>query len=327
MYELLERTSWATGALLAVFGALTVAESLLLAMVFGRPLGEAAVAIAVVAVVFICGYLFGDRGILGTLRGRVPEHPLRAKAKRVMEEASLCMGVAAPGLVLLEGSALNAAALGREIGRRLIITTTATVETLDDDALRAVFAHELAHIRSGDTSLYPVMVVAVEVARLIFGVAFCIALAFVVWPGLYLVLAIVLRDPSIESPFALLALALTGVPLARLTQVAFMRTREYSADAAAALGTRDPMGLARALVAMDARLNSIDGAGTATSHMYAMPPESLWQRPFFEVHPPVAERLERLWLANPSDHDLAQLVGDYFEKRALRPPVSSGLLP
>lgn len=310
MYDLLERSRHATELLLVLFVVSLVVIAFVLPAIVGWPVMFGFPILAGIIVVVAVVYALGDRGIVSALRPKVGEHPLRAKANESLSDAGICMGMAAPALVLLDSSAMNAAATGHDPGRRVVITTTATVEDLDPRALRAVFAHEIAHIHSGDTSAYPIMTAAIRVGRVVLTAGL---VAFFYGSPLSL------RVGSVPAPsLVMLAGLLVVLPLtARLMQVAFMRTREYAADAAAALAVRDPAALARALVAMDERLNTVAGAGIATSHMFAMAPETLSRRPILEVHPPVAKRLERLRVANPSDEELEGIEADYMQRRAL----------
>jgi Zn-dependent protease with chaperone function len=306
VFELLERWRWATWALVVAFAISVTAGAVLLIAAFRPGLAETFVAAGLLAAAVGIGYLAGERGVVGRFGPKVGDSPLRAKADEALDEAAICFGESPPSLVLLDSISMNAAAVGDEPGRRVIITTTATVECLDRDALRAVFAHELAHFAHRDTIWYPVITlmtglwrvaVALTLAAFAFGLAGgAVFLMLLLAPGLVLLFAL--------GPF-----------LARLAQVAFLRVREYEADAAAALSLRDPAALSRALIAMDGRLNTIEGAGMGTSHMFSMPPE---QTSILEVHPSVASRVERLRMANPSDQELSELVGDYLEQRAVQ---------
>jgi Zn-dependent protease with chaperone function len=390
MYELLERNAWATGALLAVMAACAFGFCLAFTRAFGWPDPYALVLATLLATALVAMYLVGDRGVFRTVGPKVSEHPARRRAREVLSEAAVSAGMAEPALILLDTDAVNSASMGRTPERRTILTTTGAVDGLKGDELRAIFAHELAHIRGEDTSVYPIMWVVGRVSRFLLGAVVLTALEVLVLVGisgdeefftvctplmlvvsfvilfkvpiqmigagtgpkarqlaaralarvfmfvgvLWLITVVHLSSPLGEvarsglfrrtwpALLAACALLLAGSAAGRLAQVAFARTREYVADATAAMALRDPLSLARALISMDARLNTVDGAHPASSHMYMMPPEGPFTRPILEMHPSVPSRLERLRMANPTDPELAELVGGYFERRAAARPVS-----
>ena len=72
---------------------------------------------------------------------------------RIAEEAALLQGLRRPQFGVIEVPARNAMAIGATPGQRMIAVTRGLLDTLDDDELAAVFAHELAHFRAGDASL------------------------------------------------------------------------------------------------------------------------------------------------------------------------------
>lgn len=390
MYELLERHAWATTALLTVMVACAFGFCLAVTRAFGWPDPYALVLASLLATALVATYLVGDRGVFRTVGPKVSEHPARRRARQILSEAAVSAGIAEPALILLDTDAMNSAAMGRTPERRTILTTTGAVEDLRPHELRAVFAHELAHIRGEDTSVYPIMWVVGRLSRyLLWAVALTVlevlillgisgeeefitvctplmtVAAFVILfkvpiqmigagtgpqarrlvaravarlfffvGALWLVTIVHMSSPAVavarsdifrRNWSALLVaclLLVVGSAAGRLAQVAFARTREYVADATAAMALRDPLSVARALISMDERLNTVDGAHPASSHMYIMPPEGPFLRPVLEMHPSVPSRLERLRMANPTDPELGKLVGDYFERRALARPVS-----
>lgn len=390
MYELLERNAWASTALLAVMAACAFGFCLAFTRAFGWPDPYALVLASLLATALVAMYLVGDRGVFRTVGPKVSEHPLRRRAREVLAQAAVSVGMAEPALILVDADAVNSAAMGRTPERRAILTTTGAVDDLKGDELRAIFTHELAHIRGEDTSVYPIMWVAGRLSRFLLWAVALTALEVLVLVGisgdeefftvctpLMLVVSFVIlfkvpiqmigagKGPEarrlmaravarmfmfvgvlwlitvvhLSSPLGAVArsdifrrnwpallfacvLLLVGSAAGRLAQVAFARTREYVADATAAMALRDPLSLARALISMDERLNTVDGARPASSHMYIMPPEGPFSRPILEMHPSVPSRLERLRMANPTDPELGRLVGDYFERRATARPVS-----
>ena len=85
----------------------------------------------------------------------------RAEAPRlynILENLCISRGLAMPALQIIDTPALNAYAAGLREGQYVIAVTRGLADTLADDEIEAVLAHELTHIRNRDTQL---MVVAI----------------------------------------------------------------------------------------------------------------------------------------------------------------------
>jgi heat shock protein HtpX len=128
-----------------------------------------------------------------------------------------------PTLFYVASPLANAFVVGGPDGAALAVTD-GLLRLLGTRELCGVLAHELSHLRHGDTS---VMNLSDLVARLA---------QWVAWLGLWSMVLLVV------------------VPLVvTLLQLALSRSREYDADVDAAALTGDPEGLARALLALEAR--------------------------------------------------------------------------
>ncbi|MFQ5664657.1 MAG: zinc metalloprotease HtpX, partial [Terriglobia bacterium] len=191
-----------------------------------------------------------------------------------------------PRLYVIPQPQPNAFATGRNPQHAAVAATAGLLETMDDDELEGVLAHELAHVRNRDTLI---MSVAATIAGAITYLAFIgrFALIFGGYGG---------RGRNGGGLGALLMLFLA--PLAALlVQLAISRQREYAADATAAQFIGHPYGLARALEKLGAYSKRIPmrNLQPTQAHMYIV-------RPFagggfaslFSTHPPLEERIKRL---------------------------------
>jgi heat shock protein HtpX len=106
-------------------------------------------AIAYVTHQTLIGMATGARGVTRT---QAP------KLYNVLENLCIARGLPMPALQIIDTSALNAYASGLREGQYVIAVTRGLVDTLADDELEAVLAHELTHIRNRDTQL---MVIAI----------------------------------------------------------------------------------------------------------------------------------------------------------------------
>jgi len=116
------------------------------------------VAMIAAAVWFVIAY-FIHQTLIGMATGA--KSVTRTEAPRlynVLENLCISRGLPMPALQIIDTPALNAYASGLREGQYLIAVTRGLVDTLADDELEAVLAHELTHIRNRDTQL---MVVAI----------------------------------------------------------------------------------------------------------------------------------------------------------------------
>src|SRR5689334_15105966 len=91
-------------------------------------------------------------GARGVTRQEAP------KLYNVLENLCISRGLPMPALQIIDTPALNAYASGLREGQYVVAVTQGLVDTLSDDELEAVLAHELTHIRNRDTQL---MVIAI----------------------------------------------------------------------------------------------------------------------------------------------------------------------
>ena len=181
-----------------------------------------------------------------------------------------------PQLFLVPTRDLNAFAVGDARHGGIAITVGLT-RTLGLRQLAGVLAHEVSHLRHGDTR---VMSMAATMTRLtIWG-------AFLVQLGLLLMLPMVIAG-ELRMPWLELLVVALAPAASTLLQLALSRNREFSADLEAAALTRDPASLAEALQVLEHH----QGIWLTTLLLGQKPPG--WLR-LLQTHPPTAERIRRL---------------------------------
>lgn len=243
--------------------------------------------------------------------------------RRTVENLCIGAGLPQPKVYIIESAAPNAFATGLDPQHASLAVTRGLLSILDRLELESVIAHELSHIGNYDIRLSTVVAAGVALLRfpllLVLGFfRFLFRLHWVVGVGalLYLVLPALAGIPFavgfaidlLESdPVAGLLLIFSamlpvyvifGAPLfGELIRVAVWREREFLADADAALLTRYPEGLARALAKMGAASGLAMKVGGATAHLYAVDPlprDVPWWVRILRSHPPLEERIEAL---------------------------------
>jgi heat shock protein HtpX len=245
-----------------------------------------------VLVVVALGYAFGQLLDLGYVSGarEAPrdQHPYLYNA---VEGLAIAAGIPAPRVYLINDTAPNAFATGRDPQHAAVVVTTGLLEKLDRLELEGVLAHELSHVKNYDVRL-------ATVASVLVGMVILLSDMFqrsMFWGR---------RRGSREGRggsglvvLVGLALAVLAPLFAQLLRLAISRNREYLADASAAMLTRYPEGLASALEKISADPEPLEAANKATAHMYIINPLREWGgyvNSLFNTHPPVEERVRRL---------------------------------
>jgi heat shock protein HtpX len=251
-------------------------------------LGLVAIAMA------IGSYFGGDRLVLGVSGAREVTEEDQPQLVHVVREIALAAGVPAPRVYLIEDSAPNAFATGRDPRHASVAVTTGLLDKLDREELQGVVAHELSHVRNYDIRY--ALLVGVLVGTIALVADFFLRATFWGASG---------RRSSSREGGGLQALALAvALVLAilapfvgRLVQLAVSRQREYLADASSIELTRNPRGLERALVKVGADREVLEVANRATQHLYFTNPIKKWEgrsRGLFSTHPPIIDRVNRL---------------------------------
>ncbi|MBI5076828.1 M48 family metallopeptidase [Candidatus Falkowbacteria bacterium] len=206
----------------------------------------------------------------------------------LVENLCIAAGLSVPKIYIIDDPAINAFATGRKPALSSIAVTRGAIEKLGNEELEGVIAHELSHVKNFDIRF--MMLVAVLV-----GAIAILANMF------YRVGFISGRDNDNNNRgggiLALVGLIFIIVSpiVAELIKLAISRKREFLADASAALLTRYPEGLARALEKIGAENRPLKRASGATAHLFIANPFGRGRvMSLFSTHPPLAERIKRL---------------------------------
>lgn len=241
----------------------------------------------------LIGYYHGDKLALLANRAQALPDEAAPDVHNIVENIAITTGVPKPKIYIIDSPALNAFATGRDPEHASIAVTRGLLDRLDRTELEGVLAHELSHVKNYDIRFGTL--VAIFVGFLVILSDLFMRMTF--WGGLGR-----RSDNSREGGGQLGALlAVVGLVLlivspliAKLIQLAISRQREYLADSSAALLTRYPEGLARALEKISAG-PPLTTAGNATAHLFiANPFKGRSFGHLFSTHPPVEERIKRL---------------------------------
>lgn len=281
-----------------VFMAGFVAFVVLAAYVMGNALGygNSWMFIAVLFSVLssFISYYWGDKMVLAMSGARPADRKRDFDFYTVAENLAIAAGMPKPKLYIIDDTAMNAFATGRDPKHAVICATTGILDRLERRELEGVIAHELSHIKNFDTRL--MAVVAVLVGTIAFMADMFMRSLW--WGG-----GRRSRDSDNSLGGILLiagiVLAILSPIIATLIQLAVSRKREYLADATGAYLTRYPEGLARALEKLSKDKEVLEAATNATAHLYITNPFKgksfgAWFSGLFNTHPPITDRIKIL---------------------------------
>ncbi len=271
-----------TFVLLVALAALLV----LMGGLVGGPRG-AVVAFAFSLALNLFSYWFSDRLVLMRYGARELAEAEAPRVHAVVAELSQAAGIPKPRVYRIPDASPNAFATGRGPSHAAVAVTDGVLELLDEEELKGVLAHELAHVKHRDIL---VMTVVASVAGAIMMVA-----SIARW-GLFFGGYGGDRDREGGNPLALLAAVIVAPLAALLVQMAISRSREYDADAGGARFAGNPYGLAGALKKLQAVSARVPlRASPATAHLFIVKPFTGGGiLELFSTHPPLEKRIEKL---------------------------------
>lgn len=261
------------------------------------------IALVISGVMSLASYYWSDSIILGLSGARLADKRRDFQFYTVAENLCLAGGLPKPKLYIIEDTALNAFATGRDPAHAAICATSGLLAKLNRTELEGVIGHELSHIGNYDTRLMAVVTILVGLITLL---------------GDWLLRASWFGGRSRDSEnrgsgavFMILGLvmALLSPIIAQVIQLAISRRREFLADASSVKLTRQPSGLISALKKLGADREPLEAANKATAHLYIVNPFHLdvhrvypersrgaigWFAGLFNTHPPLADRIKIL---------------------------------
>lgn len=254
-------------------------------------------AVIVGGIVTLWSWYNGSKTILGMTHAHEVNPKLDPELYNIVDEMRLAAGMPMPKVYVVGDSALNAFATGRGPKQGVVAVTSGLRMKLERDELQAVIAHEIAHIRHLDIRFAMLMATLVGLIAVV-----CDGMLHASMRGGFRVAASS-RDKAGGQilVLALVAVAAVLAPIAaRLIQMSYSRQREFLADAGAVELTRNPLGLASALMKIrDDKDPYVDTANRGVAHMFFSNPlertrKKKIRKNWMSSHPPIDERIARV---------------------------------
>lgn len=214
----------------------------------------------------------------------------------IVENLARVARIPAPKTYIIPSNAMNAFATGRDPEHGAIAITQGILDKMTRTEIEGVVAHELSHIRNYDTRLMTIVAILVGSIAMVMN-----------WSWRMSMFGGGRRRSDNDNNGGNAIVMIIGIVLiilapviAQLIQMAISRRREFFADAAAAMLTRQPSGLISALKKIAANEDAVlETANTATAHLYIDDPvtsetHGTWMAKLFSTHPPITERIRAL---------------------------------
>jgi heat shock protein HtpX len=286
IYEQVDANKFRSGIVIVSLATYLISYTL------GFDTGAVGIAMIISGIVSFLSYYYSDQIIL-TISGAKPANKRdHFDFYTVTENLVPVAGIPMPKLYVLEDTAMNAFATGRDPQHAVVCATTGLLSRLNRTELEGVVAHELTHIRFYDTRLMSIVTILVGLVTLLSDI----------------LLRTRIRGKSNRDDgnigallfIAGLVMAILSPLIAKIIQLAISRRREFLADAGGAQLTKFPEGLASALEKINSDIEPLEAANKATAHLYFANPlknhhDSIgWFANLFNTHPPAKERIKAL---------------------------------
>ena len=243
-----------------------------------------------VAIWFFISYFFHTQMIQSATHSRPLERRENMRVYNLTENLCMSVGMTMPKLYIIESDALNAFASGINEKTFAVTLTRGIINTLNDEELEGVIAHELTHIRNRDVRLLIVTIVFVGIFATIANVTLRMLLNGSMSSsrnrknnkgGGALVLLIIL----------LVAGAIYFLSI--LFKLALSRSREYMADAGAVELTRNSLALASALKKISGHSTIREVQNDEVKELF-IDYKAQGFFSLFATHPPIEKRIQVL---------------------------------
>ncbi len=293
LYKQVDDNKLRSNIVIFFFVAFIGVASYLISYAMGYDLSFVGVALIISGILSFASFYYSDQIILSISGAKPANRNEHFVFYTVTENLALADQIPMPKLFVIEDTAMNAFATGRDPEHAVVCATTGLLNRLNRSEIEGVIAHELSHVKNYDIRLMGIVTILI---------------------GLITLLADILLRTRIRGNksrdndgnlggilfVAGIIMALISPMIAKLIQLAISRRREFLADASGAKLTRFPEGLASALEKISQDTEPLEAANKATAHLYIANPlknhhdNISWFANLFNTHPPVKERISAL---------------------------------
>lgn len=230
-------------------------------------------------------YWYSDKIVLKMYKAKEVTRDNAPKFYNMVEEIAQKAGIPMPKVYIIPQMQPNAFATGRNPSNAAVACTQGILQSLNEQELRGVIAHEIAHIANRDILTQSIVTTVVSAITILAQFAIFLPIG---------------RSDDGPNPLTLILTLILAPVAAALLQSALSQTREYEADRTAAELTGNPLSLANALRRLEASalhipMQASEYQAKSTSHMFPVNPfrgRSISR--MFSTHPPTEKRIAKL---------------------------------
>ncbi len=235
----------------------------------------------------VFSYWFSDKLVLKMYKAQPVTETDQPRLYNMVRELSQRAQLPMPKVYVIPSDTPNAFATGRNPQHAAVAVTSGIMRILNENELRGVIGHELAHVKHRDILIGTIAAVFAGAISMIANMA---QFAAIFGGGRS-------DDERGGGGLGVLVMAIVAPIAAMMIQMAISRSREYLADAGGAKFHGNPRDLANALRKLHTASQRVPmDASPATAHMFIVNP--LFGRggftSLFSTHPPMEERVRRL---------------------------------
>ncbi|MBM3310706.1 MAG: zinc metalloprotease HtpX [Candidatus Aminicenantes bacterium] len=294
MYEQIARNKRRSALIFLFFLLMIFALAYAFGALTGMGTGGLVFAALIAGGLSFLSYWKSDSVVLAISRAKPATKEEYPHLVNVVEGLAIAAGIPAPRCYVIDDTAPNAFATGRDPAHAVICVTTGLLQKMNRAELEGVVAHEMSHIRNFDIRVMTLAVVMVGIIALLSD-----WIMRSLWGGGRRRSGGRGKGGDIGAVLVVVGIffAIFGPLIAQLLRMAVSRRREYLADASAALLTRYPPGLASALRKIADDREPLEAANKATAHLYIVNPLKDLKgavNKLFSTHPPIEERIAAL---------------------------------
>ena len=293
VYEQVDKNKLKSTLVVFLFFVFVTVVIYLIGRAYGYAPSFVGLALIVSGISTFIGYWYSDKVVIAISGARKANSNEDNLFRQVAQNIAIAAQIPVPSLYIIDDTAPNAFATGRDIEHAAMCITTGLLQKLNRTELEGVIGHELSHIKNYDTRL--MSVVSVLLGSVILLSDWLLRSSFRGRDN----------DNKSNSLFMIIGLitALLAPFIGQLIQLALSRQREFLADAGSAMLTRQPSGLISALKIIASDSEPLEAANKATSGLYIVNPFKQdskgkgsvgWFANLFNTHPPVGERIQAL---------------------------------
>ncbi len=293
-YQLVARNKRRSWLIMTAFVLFVTVVSYVIAIGFDYPLSIVGLALIFSGFTSFFSYYFSDKIVLAISGAKPATRQEYFDFYTVTENIVNSQGLPMPKLYVIKDSAMNAFATGRNPEHAVVCATSGLLARLNRSEIEGVIAHEIGHIKNYDILL--MSMVSILVGSIVLLGDWALRSSFYGRRR---------RDNDRSQLdlilfFLAIVMAILAPIISQLIKLAISRRYEFLADANAAAMTKNPEGLAKALIAISQDQEPLEAANKATAHLYISDPlknikggVSTFNK-LFQTHPPVAERVKAL---------------------------------